>query len=47
MTHWLRNFSFRKRLLGLAVFNIVAMLLCEPRAPTVRGNSPTSARTSA
>lgn len=28
MTHWLRNFSFRKRLLGLAVFNIVAVLLC-------------------
>ena len=28
MTRWLRNFSFRNRLLGLAVFNIVAVLLC-------------------
>ncbi len=28
MTHWLRNFSFRHRLLALAGFNIIAVVLC-------------------
>ena len=28
MTHWLRNFSFHRRLLSLAVFNLIVVLLC-------------------
>jgi len=28
MTNWLRNFSFHRRLLSLAVFNLVVVLLC-------------------
>ena len=28
MTTWLRNFSFRRRLLALATFNLVAVMLC-------------------
>jgi len=28
MSNWLRNFSFHRRLLGLAIFNLVAVTLC-------------------
>jgi hypothetical protein len=28
MSNWLRNFSFHRRLVGLAIFNLVAVTLC-------------------
>lgn len=42
MTNWLRNFSFHRRLLSLAVFNLAVVLLCGMRP--VKGKRPTEAQ---